>query len=498
MRVIQLGFQLHAPYELRDSGGDTGDENPDYFASEKVFQQANKEIYQPFFALLERNTQKYKDLHFSLIVSGAWLEQAEKYDAMLIERLKKLVKMERVELVSVPYYYSLAFFYAQDECAEQVRKYQDQIERLFGVTGRIFALPELIYNDAAGKWAEEFGFAGMLVGGSARALDWRSPNHVYEAAGCEYLRLLVRNSHLSELIERGDDSLLVEKKTEEGEARRVLSVEKFRKMLDLDFLRGGLVNLYFDVQVLAQQRERGVIGFFDELIATWLDGENQKFATAAEACMVETPTAELSIKETVSWRGDAEKSDDEQGAGLVLKRGIENKLPKWLGREDQVKLSELVYGVRRQILASEDEKLSADWRRLTLADYHKGVDSSMMARVTAIVEDLKQRAEEIKKTQAVEISRAYTKKRDRGDVERKVEPTEGDSSAVKVNFGKSAGTASEAVHVQIQTDEGLEVPVRRLGQREEVEAEEEVEVVPVVQKKKTHAVRKIIKKLVIE
>jgi hypothetical protein len=54
------------------------------------------------------------------------------------------------------------------------------------------------------------------------------------------------------------------------------------------------------------------------------------------------------------------------------------------------------------------------------------------------------------------------------------------------------------VHVRIQADEGLEVPVQRLGQREEVEAEEEAEVVPVVQKKKTHAVRKIIKKLVIE
>ena len=181
----------------------------------------------------------------------------------------------------------------------------------------------------------------------------------------------------------------------------------------------------------------------------------------------------------------------------MLKRGIENKLPKWLGREDQVKLSELVYGVRRQILASEDEKLSADWRRLTLADYHKGVDSSVMARVTAIVDDLKRRAEEIKKTQAVEISRAYTKKRDRGDVERNVEPAV-DDSVVKVNFGKSAGTASGAVHVRIQADEGLEVPVQRLGQREKVEAEEEVEVVPVVQKKKTHAVRKIIKKLVIE
>jgi len=514
MRVIQLGFRLHAPYELRDLKATAGGEkNPEYFASEKSFQRANKEIYQPFFALLERNTQKYQELHFSLIVSGPWLEQAEKYDAELIGRLRKLVKMGRVELVSVPYYHSLAFFYAQDELAEQVRRYQEWLERLFGVTGRVFALPELIYNDAVGKWAEEFGFAGMLVGGSARALDWRSPNHVYEAAGCEYLRLLVRNSHLSDLVERGDETLLVEKE-EEGAKKLVLSVEKFRKRLDLDFLRGGLVNLYFDTRVLAQRREQGIIGFFDELIATWLSEENHKFVTAAEACMVETPTAELSIKETVSWRGDAES--EAQGAGLVLKKEVENKLPKWLSRKDQVALSELVYGVRRQVLASEDEKLAADFRRLTLVDYHKGVDSSVMAQVTAIVDDLKRRAEEIKKTQAVEISRAYTKKRDRGDVERKVELADSDSSAVKVSFGKRAGTTSGAVHVQIRADDGLEVPVRRLGQQEEavagaeneneteVEAEAEVanetkaDVIPVVQKKKTHAVRKIIRKLVIE
>lgn len=513
MRIIQLGFQLHAPYELHasekvEAAEGSEKSTPAYFVSEESFRKANQEIYQPFFALLERNTQKHKGLHFSLMVSGVWLEQAGKYDAELIERLKKLVKLGRVELVSVPYYYSLAFFYAQEELAEQMRQYQDQLERLFGVTGRIFALPELIYNDAAGKWAEEFGFAGMLVGGSARALDWRSPNHVYEAAGCEYLRLLVRNWHLSELIERGDEALLVEKKTEEGAVKRVLSVEKFRKLLDLDFLRGNLVNLYFDAGVIAQRREQGIVGFFDELIATWLNEENHKFATAAEACVVETPTAELSIKETVSWRGDAEKGAETQVAGLVLKAEIENKLPKWLGRKDQVAVSELVYGARRQVLASEDEKLAADLRRLMLADYHKGADSSVMAKVTAILDDLKRRAEEIKKTQAVEILRAYTKKRDRGDIERKAEPEESESSAVRINFGKHPGTASGVVHgavnVSMGDEDGLEVPVRRLGEQDSVAEEgedvtgEEPEEVPVAQKRKTHAVRKIIKKLVIE
>jgi len=497
MRIIQLGFQLHTPYELQkiDENRDDTEAAGAYFASEESFRKADREIYQPFFALLERNIQKYRGFRFSLLVSGAWLEQAEKYDAELIVRLKKMVKMGRVELVALPYYHSLAFFYAKDELAEQVRRYQDQLERLFGVTGRVFALPELLYNDAVGKWAEEFGFAGMLIGSSARALDWRTPNRVYEAAGCEYLRLLVRNWYLSDLVERGDETLLVEK-GEGGEKKSVLAVEKFRKLLDLDFLRGNLVNLYFDTAMFARWRERGIVGFFDELIATWLENENHKFVTAAEACVVETPTAELSIKETVSWRGGA--GSEKQGDGLVLKKEIENNLPIWLNRKEQRAVSELIYGARRQILASEDEKLAADLRRLMLVDYHKAADVSVMAKLTTIVDDLKRRAEEIKKTQAVEISRAYTKKHDRGE---RAERGEVEDDVIKVRFGTQPETKEGAVKIEIYEDEALTVPVRRT--ETEVEAgvsveEDETQEVPVVRKSKSHAVRKIIRKLVIE
>lgn len=492
MRVIHLSFQLHAPYELRASeiGGSednlAGEKKPSwgYFEGAESFRRLDQEVYQPFFALLERNVQKYQGLHFSLMVSGVWLELAEKYDIALIERLRKLVKLGRVELVSVPYYYSLAFFYAREELTEQVQKDQAQLERLFGVKGRVFALPELIYNDAVGEWAEEFGFAGMLVGGSARALDWRSPNHVYEATGCKYLRLLARNWHLSDLVERGDEALLVEKEADDGTKKSVLSIKKFRKLLDLEFLRGGLVNLYFDVGVFAWRREEGVVKFFDELITTWLEDENCRFATAIEACMVETPTMELSIKETVSWRGDAKRDGNEQTMGLVLKKEIENQLPEWLEREDQLAVSKKVYGARRQILASEDEKLATDWRRLTLVDYHKGVDSSVMAKIEAIIDDLKRRAEEIKKTQAVEISRAYTKKRDRGEVERVVEPVMDGACAVQVCFGKREETRDETSSQS--EDEVVE---------EEEPAKDEI---PVVRKRKRRAVRKIVKRLVIE
>lgn len=572
MKVIHLCFQLHTPYELVDlakksktklvkQGSATEDteledaEKQSYFASEASFARADRKVYQPFFALLERNIQKYQGLHFSLIVSGAWLELAEAYRPELIERLKKMVKQNRVELVAVPYYHSLAFFYNKEELTEQVQIYQSEIERLFGVTGRILAMPELIYNDAIGKWAEDFGFAGMLVGGSARALGWKSANHVYEAVGCEYLRLLVRNAGLSDLIGQADSSLLVEKKVDET-PKEVLSAVKVRKKLDLEFLRGNLVNLYFDAQMFEQQRAAGIIGFFDDLIANWLENEQNKFVTAAEACMVEKPTQELAIKQTVSWRGDAEEdaqasknqNTSKLAGGLVLKADIENKLPRWLARKDQQAVAELVYGLRRQVLASENEEILADFQRLTLVDYQKGINSTLQAKLEAIVDDLKQRIEDVKRSQAVEISRAFTKKRDRGEVNRPLDDAPRPKGAVRIavvedadyvvpvqradkteedgtvlidfdaEFGGAANSgvgadANVGVVSGSETSENVEMGADDGADADDVndngmnsgdrvdDGADEIKVVRKItnqRKPKTHAVRKIIKKLVIE
>ena len=296
MRVIHLCFQLHEPFGLQKFSGE-----PDhgYFESKAEFERTNAEVYQPLFAFLERTTQKFRAFRFSLVVSGPWLELAERYDNDLIERLRKLVKLGQVELVVEPWYHSLAFFYDKGELAEQVKLYREKIQKLFGVEGRIFVLPEFIYCDQVGKWAEDFGFAGMLVGGNTAVLGWHSPNHVYEAMECRYLRLLFQNTVLARMVNEADPELLVEKRVSEDsdEKKLVLSAQKFQKCLDLEMLRGGLVNLYFDAEVFRKQRGRGVIGFFDDLVAGWLEVRGNHFAGAAQACVAETPTMAISVKE---------------------------------------------------------------------------------------------------------------------------------------------------------------------------------------------------------
>lgn len=489
MRVIHLCFQLHEPWGLRKFSG--GDSEQGYFEGKAEFMQVNTEVYQPLFAFLERNTQKFRGFRFSLLVSGPWLELAERYDSGLIERLRKLVKLGQVELVVEPWYHSLAFFYDKDELTTQVRMYREKIQKSFGVEGRIFALPELIYNDQVGKWAEEFGFAGMLVGGNQAVLGWHSPNHVYEAMECRYLRLLFQNTVLVRMVTEANPELLVEKRVSEDseEKKLVLSAQKFQKCLELDMLRGSVVNLYFDAAIFEQQREKGIIGFFDELVASWLKTPGNHFVGAAQACVVETPSMALAVKESVSWREEPEDVAKKapEVTGIMLQTEVEALPPRWLSSAEQVEQAKSLYRLKREILATEDERIIEDWRKLTAVDYMEGTD---FANIQAVLADLKARAEKVKKAQAVEISRAYTKRHDRGNID--VRPAV-DNTVVQVNFG----VRPVAKPITVETGKSS------VQEAEVAEAEvEEDTVVPVQTKsapaEKPRGIRKVIRRLVIE
>lgn len=497
MRLIHLCFQLHLPRETREA------------EIEKQFREANERVYQPFFALMERNTQKYADWHFSLLVSGVWLEAAEKYDKELIERLKKLLKTGRIELINEPFYHSLAFFYNKDEFAAQVELYQEKVKDLFNFEGRIFALPDFMYNNAIGAWAEKFGFAGMLVGGGEKILDFRSVNHVYEAVGCEYLRLLFQNRRLVRKIECADEKLLTETERD-GEKKKVLSAKKFQKMVDLACLRGNLVNLYFDAEVLGRQRERGVIGFFDLLIENWLAVKGNKFVNAKEACFAETPSMEVMIGETVDSKSEevSKGSENESDAGaVVLLKDIGYKLPERLNGKAQAEFGKRLYALGREVAASEDDKLLAKFREWTVKDLQEKVQEEDLAVWEKEFAELSKQADEAKKKQAVEISRVYTKKRDRGL---------DDESIVKVNFGpakekiavvdedvssdedvESAESAERRVKVaDVSTQDMIEV--KRVVPTKIVVDEPEIVLPENDRARKPKRIKKIIKKFVIE
>jgi len=363
VRILHLYFQLHLPHQLNLSGK----HKSDLFQDAETFARANETEYQPFFALLERNSQKFPEFKVSLGVSGQWFDQAEKYDPGLIKRLKKLINLGRVQIIASPYDFSLSWFLDQDEFKSQIELFNNKIRDYFGIECSIFAMPELMYNDKIAAWAERAGYSGMLIGEAEPILDWRTPNRVYDAKGCKDFRLICQNTKFSSAILQTKPAILgLDEKT----GKEVFSLPKFQKELDLEFLRGNLINLCLDTSIFRRHHEKGIIKFFDNLIAEWLAGPQNRFYNALEAVGSGQPGSEISIKTTIMRHDFCPKTTD----GIVLASKIRYALPEGLNSHEQIKFEENLYALRDQAQKTKNESVQRDFSRLTALDYALGIN----------------------------------------------------------------------------------------------------------------------------
>ena len=353
MRAICLYLHIHQPvryreYSIFDVANDSNYYNDDYHgrqSNQRIFQKVAEKSYHPMLDLLEKNLQKYPDFKVSLSITGTWLDQAEKWDYGLIEQIRRMVSTGQVEIVGETYYHSLAFFYNLDEFNDQVNIHASKIRNLFGVTPKVFRNTELAYNDQLAQWADQQGYKGILAEGWDKILGWRSPNHVYKPAGCQNLKLLLKNYRLS------DD--IAFRFSNRNWSEWPLTVPKYQQWLNDDCLRGNLINLFMDFETFGEHQwaDTGIFNFMEQFIASWLAAYENKFVTVSEACDLEAPQDEISMPETVTW-ADTERD-----------------LSAWAGSAMQDSASRDLYALRDKILASRDLQLIADWRYLTTSDH---------------------------------------------------------------------------------------------------------------------------------
>ncbi len=353
MRAICLYLHMHQPtryreYSIFDVGNCANYYHDDYNgrqSNERIFKKVANKSYRPMLNLLERNMQKYPGFKVSLSITGTWLEQAEMWAPELIEQIRRLVDRGQVEIVGETYYHSLAFFYNRAEFNDQVDIHAAKIRKIFGVSPKVFRNTELAYNDELAKWAEEKGYKGILAEGWDKILGWRSPNHVYRPTGCEKLKLLLKNYRLS------DD--IAFRFSNHDWQEWPLTVPKYQNWLNMDCLRGNLVNLFMDFETFGEHQwaDTGIFNFMDTFISAWLGEYENKFLTASEACDFEAPVDEVSMPETVTW-ADTERD-----------------LSAWLSNAMQTSAMDSLFALRDEILASGDLQLIADWRYLTTSDH---------------------------------------------------------------------------------------------------------------------------------
>ena len=353
MRAICLYLHIHQPVRYREYSIFDVSNDSNYFkdsydsrqSNQRIFDKVTKKSYQPMLDLLEQNMKKYPGFKISLSITGTWLDQAEKWHPELIEQIKRMVKRGQVEILGETYYHSLACFYNMEEFEDQVDLHATKIEKLFGVKPRVFRNTELAYNDSLAKWADDKGYLGILAEGWDKVLGWRSPNYVYRPADCKNLKLLLKNYHLS------DD--IAFRFSDRNWTEWPLTVPKYLNWLNMDCLRGNLINLFMDFETFGehQWKDTGIFDFMNSLIPKWLGEYENRFVTVSEACNISEPVGEISMPETVTW-ADTERD-----------------LSAWLSNSMQNEAMSQLFEMRDEVLATKDPKLIRDWRYLTTSDH---------------------------------------------------------------------------------------------------------------------------------
>ncbi len=204
MKAICFNFEIHQPFRLkRYRFFDIGRDHYyfDDFTNDDIITRIAHNSYIPaaetLLRMVEGNQGRFR---FSIAISGVAFEQFEHYVPEFIDILKKLADTGCVEFVAQPFAYSLASLADPEEFAQQIADTCSILRSRFGVTPKVVRNTELIYDDDLAPQLTAMGFEGVLTEGAKHILGWKSPNYIYTAASSPELRLLLRNSKLSDDI----------------------------------------------------------------------------------------------------------------------------------------------------------------------------------------------------------------------------------------------------------------------------------------------------------
>ena len=348
-KSICLYFQVHQPARLRlyrffDIGKDS--HYYDDFANRTILRRVAQKCYLPMNALLLELINAHKgEFKVTFSISGTVLEQFDRYAPEVIESFRRLAQTGDVEFLSETYYHSLASLASETEFKHQVLKHKEAIEHYFGVTPKAFRNTELIYSDAIGQMVSEMGFKAMLTEGAKHVLGWKSPNFLYSCANAPALKLLLKNSSLS------DD--IAFRFSDRGWSDWPLTCEKYLSWIKSAAQNDDIVNLFMDYETFGehQKAQSGIFDFMRYLPeAVIADGEFE-FVTPSQAVKKHRPVATLDVPDPISWADE------------------ERDLTAWLGNELQNDAFKKLYDQTEKLAILNDEALWSDFGHLQESDH---------------------------------------------------------------------------------------------------------------------------------
>ncbi|MDO8784765.1 MAG: glycoside hydrolase family 57 protein, partial [Syntrophales bacterium] len=349
MPSVCLYLQVHQPYRLRHySFFDVGRCHT-YEDSEKNRQILNKvaeKCYLPANAVMLDLIKKYQGkFRIAFSITGVILDQFEEFRVDVLDSFKRLADTGCVEFLCETSGHSLAFLFSRREFREQVALHKKRVQSLFGQTPVTFRDTELIYNNELAKIIEKMGYKVILAEGADKILGWRSPNFVYQPAGCMKTKLLLRNYSLS-------DDISFRFSNPEWTGYPLLA-EKFARWVHSLNAAGEVINLFMDYETFGEHQweTTGIFKFLEMLPREILKHPDFRFQTPAEVARDYDSVAQLDVPDFVSWAD------------------VERDLTAWVGNSMQNDALRSLYKMERKVRQSKDENIIKTWRRLQTSDH---------------------------------------------------------------------------------------------------------------------------------
>ncbi|MDO8721888.1 MAG: hypothetical protein Q7J31_06635, partial [Syntrophales bacterium] len=188
-------------------------------------------------------------------------------------------------------------------------------------------------------------YKAILAEGADKILGWRSPNFVYRPAGCETIKLLLKNYRLS------DDIAFRFSDTQWSEYP--LMADKFAHWLHQINASGEVINLFMDYETFGehQWQETGIFEFLKVLPREIARHPDFNFRTPAEVARDCEARSSLDVPEPISW-ADTERD-----------------LTAWMGNAMQRDALRALFALETVVRRRKDKELLHTWRILQTSDH---------------------------------------------------------------------------------------------------------------------------------
>jgi alpha-amylase len=373
-KTICFYFEVHQPYRLSKCNVFEIGKKDDYFVgpknfeNKKIFEKVATKCYLPANALILELLKQHPEFRVSYSLSGVFLEQCLSYGEMgkaVLDSFKKIFKTGQAEVLSETYYHSLSWLFSKDEFAQQIKKHDALIYKLFRKKPQIFRNTELIYNNEIAEFIREMGFKGILAEGWDKYLDWRSPNFLYSPhkVALHPEDRKIAKAHAIKKTKPKDFALLLKnyklsddiafRFSNKGWSEWPLTTDKYSNWLDS--IQGDTINLFMDYETFGEHQweDTGIFDFIRHLPNAVMN-KNIGFKTPSETISSYKKVGTVDVPYLMSWAD------------------MERDLSAWCSNPLQEAALKRVFDIEHTLksnLHNLEEAMIHTWRKLQTSDH---------------------------------------------------------------------------------------------------------------------------------